>query len=452
MAVLQCGQVVLHRMPAGEERIVLSSTLSQNPPHGGRTDDDASSVFTSLLFGIRPLWQLGILVLYAVIGHDPIIRAIEAVGAAALIASNFVLMSKLNHPDWPNVQRITVLIEAGVSTALAAILLFAVHDGPAPLLLLPSAVTYAVRSMRGLAQHLLVALNVLIYALAVLLTLMNHPGALTLTADAWKRWTLMCAYGAVLAFGLITADLLQRQRLERAEFSATRDRLQRQSVQLERINTQLNEYADQISGLSAAEERNRIAGEIHDTVAHRLTALLVQLQAARRILQQGDTTTTEGNLLVCEELARESLEEVRTSVRAVRRTAGDEGIHALRRLSVQYGALTGMDIQFDSDPAVTALPAPMMATLYRAVQEGLTNAQRHGRATQVHLALVRRGMHLHLEIRDNGRGDAAPTLGFGLTAMRERIQQYGGDLTVHSQPALGFTLQLRLPLWEENAG
>ncbi|OFW81584.1 MAG: hypothetical protein A2201_10740 [Alicyclobacillus sp. RIFOXYA1_FULL_53_8] len=415
----------------------------------GRFEDSSFAFFTIFSAILRPLWQLSILVLYAIVLQGNGFRAIDSVGAAAFIASNFILIGKPDHPDWPKVQRITVQAEAGIATILALLFLPLIPEGPASLLLLPSTVTYVMRFARGKMQYILMAVTLFVYFLTVILHLTHPSRNFTFSADSWKQWTLLIAYGAVLVFGLVIGELLQRQRLERQSFQVTHERLQTQSQQLERINNQLNEYANRVYDLAALEERNRIAGEIHDTVAHRLTALFVQLQAARRILRQGDTATAEGNLIVCEELARESLEEVRSSVRAIRRSSGDEGVHALRRLVLHYASLTGMDIHFAADPTVAVLPSPLMATLYRAIQEGLTNAQRHGRATEVWVTLKRTGVYLALDIEDNGRGQVTPHMGFGLSSMRDRMRQYGGEVTVQSQPAQGFLLRLEIPLWEE---
>lgn len=407
----------------------------------------------SVVFGaFRPLlrvaWQLAIIMVYGMLtGGNLALRAVLAVGAAAILASNLVLLSRLNHPGWPKVQQWVLVAESGVSAVLSIFMMLMAIDGPAPLLMLPSSITYVVRFQRDPRQFILVSFTLLVYTLVVAGNLLPH-GNPELWPDNWKRWTLISAYGAVLAFGLIMADLIQRHKMERLSFQSATDRMEFQAGQLERTNQQLNEYANRVYTLAAAEERNRIAGEIHDTVAHRLTALLVQLQAARRILQQGDTPTTEGNLMVCEELARESLEEVRSSVRAIRRPSTGEGLLSLKRLALQYASLTGMDVQFEADETMSFLPIPLLAVLYRAIQEGLTNAQRHGRATVVRVSLSRKGPYLELDVHDNGRGQPAPVLGFGLSAMRDRLHQLGGNLVVKSQPGQGFLLRLQLPLWE----
>ena len=402
-----------------------------------------------LLLILRMTWQVGIILLYGILSPNLGFRAIYAIGVAGILASNLILTARLEHPGWPRVQQWAILVESAFAAILAGVMMSFAMDGPAPLLILPSTVTYAIRFQRNRHQLFLISLTVFVYAGFVAANLL-FPESAALWTNAWKRWTLIGAYGAIVIFGLTLADLVQRQRQERLFFESAREQMQSQTWQLERSNQQLNEYANQVYSLAAVEERNRIAGEIHDTVAHRLTALLVQLQAARRILGQGDLATVEGNLLVCEELARESLEEVRTSVRAIRRTTADEGVQSLKRLALQYASLTGMDVQFQAHKGAAFVPIPMMAVLYRAIQEGLTNAQRHGRATAVEVSLVRKGLYLQLEISDNGRGQPAPSLGFGLTSMRDRLQQFGGELLVESQPGQGFLLRVRLPLWEEN--
>lgn len=120
----------------------------------GRFEDSSFAFFTIFSAILRPLWQLSILVLYAIVLQGNGLQAIDSVGAAAFIASNFILIGKQDHPDWPKVQRITVQAEAGIATILALLFLPLIPEGPASLLLLPSTVTYVMRFARGKIQYI----------------------------------------------------------------------------------------------------------------------------------------------------------------------------------------------------------------------------------------------------------------------------------------------------------
>ncbi len=406
------------------------------------------SLFPSKTFLIicRAVWQWAIVVLYAASSQSDRGKAVYAVTAVLFIAGNILLLTRIDHFGWPEVQRRTLLAET-VLVAVVELFMFGQSPlGPGVLLMLPTVAAYMWMFPPGRTQRVMVAVMALLFLdQARFWDIGRWAGPAGASGSAM---ILTVLYGIILLLGTLLARTLQQQSRERREFRSAMQRVREQAEQLVRVNDQIHEYAGRVYILAAAEERNRIAGEIHDTVAHRLTALLVQLQAARRILETGDKTTADGNLDVCEELARESLEEVRRSVRAIRRTPDTEGIAALRRLTLQYAALTGMVIEFAVDPTVDSLPSQMMAVLYRAIQEGLTNAQRHGRATKVDIRMSRSGAQLRLDIADNGRGSASPVPGFGLSSMRTQLRRYGGDIKVWSEPGSGFQLSLWLPVWE----
>ncbi|MCL6633603.1 MAG: sensor histidine kinase [Alicyclobacillus herbarius] len=395
---------------------------------------------------LRPCWQLCIVVLYAV----PVLswpgRAWYTLGGIVFLASNLMLAARIHHPKWPEVLHKAVWVEAVAGLLLGIYMMVQFPVGPASLLLFPTWSLSVVRYRDKVLQTGLF-LSLLIFSLWTIYGAEQPHRLGDWNSTPTVQWLLVGLYVVVLAFGVTLTEQILVNRRDREQFTETMARLQAQSHQLSRVNEQVNEYANRVYDLAAAEERNRIAGEIHDNVAHRLTALFVQLQAARRILGQGDTEAAQENLRVCEALAQESLNEVRQSVRAIRKTADTEGISALRRLTLHYASITGMEITFET--AVTdAIPAQVMALLYRVIQEGLTNAQRHGRATKVDVTLERSGVYLRLVIQDNGRGSNSPALGFGLSTMRERLRRYGGDIEVTSEPAKGFRLSLRLPIWE----
>ncbi|QQE78585.1 sensor histidine kinase [Alicyclobacillus sp. SO9] len=441
--------------------------LSSREPYTEGDFADQPKWSETLLHLGRPIWQLAIVGLYAVSSDKVWFRAVMAVAAAMYIANSILLSTQTDDARWKKMQFRLLHLELGASFLLAVFMLLFSPRGPVSLLLLPTMLTYAWLGRDGDARREVwsVLLTVTIYITSIQLALMNGNSTTSVSniffsgqairalsaADVMTPafYLLFGLYFVVITFASVLAWLVRRQWQERTRFREAAAQMQYQSEQLGRVNDEVNRYAARVYDLAAVEERNRIAGEIHDTVAHRLTALLVQLQGARRMMEGDDIESASENMRVSEALAREALDEVRKSVRAVGgKTTGKEGIAALRRLSLYYASLTGTDIQFTADPEVETLPPEFMGMLYRVVQEGLTNAQRHGRATVVEITLKRAGLKLQLDIRDNGRGAAEPSLGFGLSSMRTRFQRYGGDIKVTSEPGKGFLLQLNLPMWE----
>lgn len=401
-----------------------------------------------LLVICRPLWQLAIVVLYEMDTRVVWQQGLLSVSGAVFIGTNVLLVTRTDNPRWAKVQKAALLIEGSVATLAGFVMLQAWSAGPATLLLLPTLVAYGWMFERTLLQWAIVLAMTVLYLFGLRRTVNVAPTSITVPLTVQPQ-LILAMYGAILVFGTLITFLLQRQKYESERLYDAMTQVEKQSKLLTTRNEQINKYAEKVYELATAEERNRVAGEIHDTVAHRLTALLVQLQAARRLLKvEEDIQTVSTNLQVCEALARESLDEVRMSVRAVRRSSGNEGLEVLRRLAIQYASLTGMQIQFQVASDVEALPSQLVATLYRITQEALTNAQRHGRSSQVQIELCREGAQLSLVVTDNGRGAATPTYGFGLSSMTDRVRHYGGDLRIESTPGSGFCLMLRIPVWE----
>ncbi|MFD1677866.1 sensor histidine kinase [Alicyclobacillus fodiniaquatilis] len=397
---------------------------------------------------LRLFAQILVVIYYTNVPQMTWQRTIFIIGAVALMGTNLILFIWRDDMIWRTVQRVTLLFECVLITLLSVFLAIVSPFGPAILLTLPTLLTLTSLYKGDWWQWLLSLVPVIDIAWMCVIGAKMQTGEQT-TDPALSWWLVAMLYAIIVGVGTTLAFLLQVQTNARQQLLLTMAQVQEQARQLRIVNNQVNEYADKVYHLATAEERNRIAGEIHDTVAHRLTALLVQLQAARRIwTQDADRETTQENLVVCEALAREALDEVRTSVRAIRRTSADEGITSLRRLVLQFTKLTGMETFFTADPALGSLPAQMMAVLYRVIQEALTNAQRHGRATRVEVHLYQNGAYVTLEVKDNGKGTAEVAMGFGLSSMQHRLQQYGGDLQIESEPGLGFRLTAQLPTWE----
>jgi signal transduction histidine kinase len=411
-------------------------------------------IWTWLLMFCRPVWQLAIVVLYSFTVHSAWEMTVLSIGGAMFIATNLILLMFLGDGKWNIVRKWALVVEQVGAGVLSLVMLWEWPLGPAFLLVLPTIVTYAWLFYSDKLQWMMTLQMLLVFILGLgRVQPERHTDFTVPIVSDILPWLIIGMYAAVFAFGTSVAFLVQRQRYKSESLMEALEKLEEQSQHISKINQQLSEYANQVYELATAEERNRIAGEIHDTVAHRLTALLVQLQAARRLMEREmDRDSVSANLQVCEALARESLDEVRYSVRAIRRSSDTEGLDVLRRLIVHYAALTGMGIEYSIEPGLGDLPAQMIAILYRVIQEALTNSQRHGRATRVTVSLKRVGVHLVLDIADNGRGTAHVTPGFGIASMRDRIQKMGGVIRTESRAGQGFSLQLQLPIWEGVSG
>ncbi|WP_442949666.1 PAS domain-containing protein, partial [Nostoc sp.] len=193
---------------------------------------------------------------------------------------------------------------------------------------------------------------------------------------------------------------------------------------------------------SILEERNRMAREIHDTLAQSFTGILLQVGAATQVLAD-DIEATQAHLEIIDELARTGLAEARRSVVALRPQLLEDGnLHsALHRLVTQMRASADTILIYESKGTAYPLPAEVENNLLRIGQEALTNAIKYADAAEIRVELVYDNAQCILRVKDDGRGFGVATIpsvgGFGLLGMSERAEHLGAQLTIQSQPGQG---------------
>jgi signal transduction histidine kinase len=195
---------------------------------------------------------------------------------------------------------------------------------------------------------------------------------------------------------------------------------------------------------ATAEERARMAREIHDTVAQGLTGIVTQLEAVEELVP----ATVRGRVDTARHLARTSLVEVRRSIEALR----PGPLHDARLGDAVGQAVTTWREQYDIPATftMTGAPQPMHSevevTVLRAAQEALSNVGRHAQARRVDVTLSYMEDVVVLDVRDDGTGfDAAVADGFGLTAMRQRVRLLSGSVDVESAPGTGTAVSVTVP-------
>lgn len=217
-------------------------------------------------------------------------------------------------------------------------------------------------------------------------------------------------------------------------------------TELKHLNRKLEEYANQIEELAMTKERNRMAREIHDTVAHGMTGLIMQLQAARKVNRR-DPDKADQLLERSEDATREVLREMRQSVSALapENTRSLTGTEALRELIEAFSHSTGMEINFNVHGERHEPDAERQIVLYRVLQETLTNAKRHGEAVKVGVKLIYDNAEILLVVHDNGKGFTKLNEGFGISGMKSRLQEVNGELAIQSDPGNGCEVRMTIP-------
>jgi two-component system NarL family sensor kinase len=203
--------------------------------------------------------------------------------------------------------------------------------------------------------------------------------------------------------------------------------------------------------IGAIEERNRLAREIHDTLAQGLAAIAMQLETADALIDSHDLDRVQQAVQQSLALARQNLEEARRSVLDLR-AASLEGRHlpeALKVLLDEWAARDHLQIDFEVTGGTQPLPTRIEAGLYRIAQEALTNVARHAQAKQVGVHLLILPDRVELSIEDDGTGfDPAqlPQDRYGLIGLNERTKLMGGQLDLQSSPGAGTRLDVAIPL------
>jgi signal transduction histidine kinase len=202
------------------------------------------------------------------------------------------------------------------------------------------------------------------------------------------------------------------------------------------------------------DERRRLAGEIHDTLAQGLTGMIAQLEAAEHNQHRPDTWPR--HVAQARALARANLTEARRSVRALRpeqleQASLPEAISALART---WSAESAIAADLETTGTVVSAAPGTEAAVFRAAQEALTNVAKHAQAAKVQITLTYLGDILLLDVADDGTGfdPGGETDGYGLAGMRQRLSRVGGTLTVESPPGAGTILNVSVPLAEPAEG
>ncbi len=254
----------------------------------------------------------------------------------------------------------------------------------------------------------------------------------------------LAIYGTGYVFFGVFGWLLHQSEISRAKTELL-------LVELREAHRQLQVYAEQLEELTITQERNRISREMHDTLGHRLTIASVQLEGAQRLVR-GDPGKAEKMIATVRDQVREGLVELRRTVAMLRSPIEEElpiGA-ALEKLVHQTSDATGIHIHLSVGARAVDLPGTHRQALYRAAQEGLTNVQRHARASEAWLRLEEREGKVTLTISDNGRGiPLEEQTGTGLSGLRERSALLGGACFLDARPGGGTQVTFELPLPKE---
>jgi signal transduction histidine kinase len=266
---------------------------------------------------------------------------------------------------------------------------------------------------------------------------------------AWPGYLVVAAVNAVLVLAFVgISDRVLEQNAERGamigELNDANARLREASAENAGLQAQLIAQAREAGVL---DERQRLAGEIHDTLAQGLIGIVTQLEAAEQA--GGNPSAWQHHLDQARALARENLTEARRSVRALRPEQLDNATltQALDELAHTWTQTSAIPVQTETTGTRRALPEAADAALFRVAQEALTNVAKHARASKVWLTLTYLEDIVLLDVRDDGIGwspHSHPS-GYGLAGMRQRLARIGATLEIETTPGEGTALSAAVP-------
>ena len=258
--------------------------------------------------------------------------------------------------------------------------------------------------------------------------------------------------GMFVFYGAFVGGLIQNFHNAKETISVQYGQLNESHVALQAAHGQLRAYAEQVEQLTVIRERNEIAREIHDTVGHKMTALIVQLQVAGEMVERNAGKAKEA-IALCEQLTRDSLQELRVSVRTLKEDDRGGSIYeVLEGLLDEFSGMTQMETSLSLNGDLSILPAPLQPTIKRVVQEGLTNAKKHGNAGTCLVAIHVGETEIRLTITDDGIGQKNVIPNFGLINMKERVAEHGGSFAIRSEEGEGFGIYITFPIQQKEVG
>jgi signal transduction histidine kinase len=242
-----------------------------------------------------------------------------------------------------------------------------------------------------------------------------------------------------LVFFLVRYLLMQTEVIETSLKEITMDKLEKDSIYMN-----LKDAYEKLEVMTILKERNKIAREIHDTVGHTLTTVIVEIEASKRLMKVNLDLSLE-KLCLAQEQVRRGLNDIRGSVRVLE--IGDELLEfypSLEAVIKDTQLHSGVTIKSEIDSSLN-LTKEAQKVIISSLLEGLTNGIRHGKSTAFLFKLVKKGSKICFSLEDNGLGAGILNYGFGLRAMRDRVYDLEGSFDINSEVQEGLELRIMFP-------
>ncbi len=249
----------------------------------------------------------------------------------------------------------------------------------------------------------------------------------------------------VLGFGSM-GEFLRVEKDKRIGAQKLYDKIRISEEKLQDANTRLENYSSTVEEITILKERNRISREIHDTVGHTLSTLIIQLQSLPYVAKNSsdEADSMIGNMVT---YTKTGLEDVRRAVRQLNPSSFDQGhgVFLLKELAINFEKFSKVKVNLNISQMDYDLNSDQSFILYRMFQESFSNSTRHGGATEINITMNFTLSEIYLHIKDNGTGSEIMEKGFGLNNMEDRIKSIGGTFAYFNHLGSGFEINILIP-------
>lgn len=260
------------------------------------------------------------------------------------------------------------------------------------------------------------------------ITVFITTGIFYAVAPSNSYWIMVTYYGLAYVMGFAFHLLIVNHK---------------QNEAIRKQNAVLEQYMSQIERITLAEERNRLSSELHDTVGHAYTSIIMGMETLRTELATEMGIQRLDSLL---EMGRKSIEDVRGYLHQMDSPCQSPSlIQSLQNLGAEFQEHAQVNVSFRTFGEEYQLSRQAKIAFIRCLQESLTNAVRHGQGTEIIVSLQFEQQYTRLEVQDNGKGNVEWQEGFGMNAMKERAMNLQGHLSVYTKPEEGMLVTCTIP-------
>jgi len=257
--------------------------------------------------------------------------------------------------------------------------------------------------------------------------------------NSWDRLTILSRIVLFYVAVISIAYFVKTVQIEKEEVIKLNKKLQL-------TNIKLNQYTLEVEALTTTKERTRVSQELHDSLGHYLMALTMHLEFAEKICEIKPEKIKE-IIIKSEDIAKSSISSLREIVNLLKKEREIEDFYgSIGKLINNFHLITDIDINFNADKNLDNLSPIIKSSIYKTIQEAITNSIKHGKATEINIEIFRRNSGINVFVTNNGIGCNKIIKSDGLNGIENRIKLLNGSVRYFSNARLGFSIDICIPI------